>query len=184
MKVFLILADGFEEMEATYTIALLREMGVDLKTVSISSSKEVCSSHEVSLLTDFCWEECNLYEGDLLILPGGQPGTNNLASFSPLKDVILYYFNNNKIIAAICAAPSILGDLGILKGKKATCFPGYEERLIGATILHDIVVVDNNLITSRGAGTAAAFSFAIAEKVASPERIKETKSKFYGGIIE
>jgi len=179
MKAFLILANGFEEMEVTYSVAILRELGVDLKTVSISSEKKVCSSHEIILYADLCWDECDVYSGDILILPGGQPGTNNLASFAPLKDVIVHYFNHG-IIAAICAAPSILGDLGLLNNCVATCFPDYEERLKGANIVHERVVTDGNIITSRGAGTAADFAFAIAEKVIDPKTINEAKKKFLG----
>ena len=182
MTAYMILANGFEEIEATYTIALLRDAGVNLKTVSISSSKEICSSHDVSLFADLSWDECDIYDGDALILPGGQPGTDNLALYKPLEDVIVHYLNN-KIVAAICAAPSILGDLGLLNGRTVTCYPDYEDKLKGAIILRDSVVIDNNLITSRGAGTAADFAFAIARKMADPSKVKETENKFYGNYV-
>lgn len=179
MKGYLILADGFEEMEAVYTISILRELGVELETISISDSLEVASSHNVVLFADALWNERDIYDGDFLVLPGGQPGTNNLKMFVPLKDVILYYMNN-RTIAAICAAPSILGELGILEGRRVACYPGYEESLTEATIVYEPVVVDNNLITSRGAGTAADFAFAIADRVVDKDKVERFKREYCG----
>lgn len=164
MKVYIFLANGFEEMEVTFPISILRAAELDVVSVSISDSTYVVGSHGINIITDTVFSEIDPYNADAIILPGGQPGTENLAKFHPLKDVISYY-EKHKIIAAICAAPSILGEMELLVGKKAVCYPGYESKLIGATIETETVVVDNNIITAKGPGAAKKFSYAIIQKM-------------------
>lgn len=168
MKVYIFLANGFEEMEVTFPVSILRTAELDVVTVSISDTTYVVGSHGINIIVDSIFSEIDPYSADAIILPGGQPGTENLANFLPLKDVISYY-EKNRIIAAICAAPSILGDMGLLAGKKAVCYPGYESKLKGATIKTDVVVIDGNLITAKGPGSAKAFSYALVQKLSTPD---------------
>lgn len=160
--VYLFLADGFEEIEALATVDILRRADIEVKTVSISDDYEVRGTHDIIVSADILFKDIDS-NPDLIILPGGLPGTTNLRNFSPLCDMIVRMNEEGKLLAAICAAPSVFGELGILEGKKATCYPGFEETLKGAEILKDAVVHDDNVITSRGAGTAHLFAFRIVE---------------------
>lgn len=177
MKVYIFLANGFEEMEVTFPISILRTAELDVVSVSITDSTYVVGSHGINIIADAVFSEIDPYNADAIILPGGQPGTENLAKFSPLKDVISYY-EKNKIIAAICAAPSILGEMKLLVGKKAVCYPGYESKLIGATVETESFVVDNNIITAKGPGAAKSFSYAIIEKMLGLDALEKTQLVF------
>lgn len=160
-EVYLFLAEGFEEIEALSVVDLLRRADIEIKTVSITDKLEVEGSHKIKVLADSIFESDQLEDGVMLVLPGGLKGTNNLMAHKGLKELLFTYQNNQKKLAAICAAPSILGMNGILRGKKATCFPGFEEKLLGAEPVSEKVVVDGNIITSRGAGTAIDFALSI-----------------------
>lgn len=164
MRVYLLLANGFEEMEVTYPISILRVAEYEVVTVSISDSKCVVGSHGVHIVADAMFDEIDMYNADAIILPGGQPGTDNLASFEPLQAVI-EYDSENKVVAAICAAPSILGNMGLLKHKEATCYPGYESALDDAVVSSSKVVTDGNIITASGPGGAKEFAFAIVNQL-------------------
>lgn len=157
---FLFLANGFEEVEALGTVDILRRSGVDVQTVSITDSKEVTGAHQITVVADVTFAEANFADGDAFILPGGMPGATNLDASVPLKNLLIEKYNDKKLIAAICAAPLVLGGLGFLKGRKATAYPGFEGKLTGATATAAAVEVDENVIT--GKGPALVFDFGLA----------------------
>lgn len=164
--VYEFLADGFEMVEALSPVDVLRRAGIEVITVSIMKERVVTSSHKVGVVADIMLDEVKWDEAEALILPGGQPGTNNLAACEVLMAKVRDFAKAGKVIAAICAAPALtFGECGLLEGKKATCYPGMEEHLKGADFLAEEVVVDGNIITSRGMGTAIAFGLAIIEKL-------------------
>ena len=156
--VYVFLAEGFEEVEALSPVDILRRGGVEVKTVGIAG-KTVKGSHGISVLSDLTADEVTLSEIEAVILPGGMPGTLNLEKNSTVQEAIKFAHENGKLIGAICAAPSILGKAGLLAGKRATCFPGFEEYLSGAKYCDEPAVRDGNIITSRGAGAALEFGF-------------------------
>lgn len=159
--VYVFLAEGFEEIEAVTPIDILLRAGLDVKTVAVGSSP-VTGAHGIRISADIGLDEVNLEQAELLVLPGGMPGTTNLEASEALQSFLQGTNEKGVFIGAICAAPSILGHMGLLSGKRATCFPGYEEALSGASVQNAGVVVDGNLITARGAGCAAEFGFALA----------------------
>ena len=161
-KVYVFLAEGFEEMEAVTPIDLLRRAGVDAKLVSVTGNRAVTGAHGVTYLADLLFEEIE-EDADMLVLPGGLPGTTNLQAHEGLTRLLLQQHEAHKWVAAICAAPMVLGALGIVKDRHATIYPGIEDKLIGATPLADEVVVDGNVITSRAPGTAIPFAIALAK---------------------
>lgn len=154
MKVYAFLADGLEEVECLAVMDVLIRGGLDVMLVSIGTGREVTGSHGFRITADRLMEEVAPEGEYLLFLPGGMPGTKNLSACKALCDLLLKANGQGKRIAAICAAPSVLGDLGILKGKKATCYPGFEERLSGAEHVENGVVTDGNVTTARGLGYA------------------------------
>ncbi|MDL2222740.1 DJ-1/PfpI family protein [Bacteroidales bacterium OttesenSCG-928-M11] len=175
-KVFLFLANGFEEIEAIATIDVLRRGGLDVTTISISGSEEVTGAHNIKVISDKLFEETDFSEGDLLVLPGGMPGASNLNEHEGLKNLIMKYNTEGKYLAAICAAPLVLGGLGILKGKKATCYPSFEPQLIGADVLEDGVVVDGRITTGRGPAFAASFALSLVAQLQGSEKAEEVAS--------
>lgn len=158
--VYVFLAEGFEEIEALSPVDILRRGGVETKTVGIGS-KTVTGSHNITVLCDLSENEVDFDAVDAIVLPGGMPGTLNLEKNQTVNKVIDFAYKNRKIIGAICAAPSILGKKGILEGKSATCFPGFEKDLSGARVLDMPVVRDGEIITSCGAGAALEFGFCL-----------------------
>lgn len=156
-KAYLFYATGFEEVEALTVVDLLRRGGVDCRTVSITGDYDVTGSHNITIRADQVFEEDNMEDGDMLILPGGMPGTLNLKAHDGLDALIRTYEKNGRYLAAVCAAPTVFGEKGLLEGKKATCYPGMEDGLKGAAVLTDPVVTDGQFITSRGMGTCIAF---------------------------
>ena len=172
--VYLFLADGFEEVEAITPFDYLKRAGFDVKTIGVDDEK-ITGSHNLEVTVDLKISDLDLKlkEDDLIILPGGLQGTKNLIS----NDMVLEYVKygaKNAAVAAICAAPSILGKLGLLEGVSACCYPGFEGELKGANvILNSDVVVDKNIITSKGAGTAQQFSFEIIKYLSDEENCKK-----------
>ena len=158
--VYVFLADGFEEVEALTAVDVLRRAGVDVKTVSIQEGPVVSGAHGIDVHADLMFSNCNFNEANMLVLPGGLPGSTNLLAHQGLKEQLLDFAKKGKNIAAICAAPMVLGAHGILKGKKATIYPGIEDKLIGAIPTGEAVTVDGNIIT--GMGPAKAMEFALA----------------------
>ncbi len=169
-KVALYLATGFEEIEALATIDILRRGEIKVDIISIGDTLEVVGSHNIKVLADKLIENIKLSDYKMMVLPGGMPGTLNLDNSDILKEHIMYFNQNNKYIGAICAAPMIIGKLGLLNNRVATCYPGVEEHLLGATYRKDLdVVVDGNFITSRGAGTAMKFALKLVELLVDSE---------------
>lgn len=165
-KVYLFLANGFEEVEALTVVDLLRRAGMECQTVSVTKEITVTSSHNILVHADRLFEDGVLDNADMLVLPGGMPGTKNLLAHEGLKELLCAYAAKEKYLAAICAAPSVLGAHGLLKGKKATCYPGFEEKLDGAVCCADNVVSDGKTITSRGLGTAIEFALELVTVLA------------------
>lgn len=161
MKNFLFLADGFEEIEALATLDILRRAELDVVTVSIAHTHEVTGAHGLRVLADLTFKEADYENADWLILPGGMPGASNLHNFTPLVNLLRIHAAKGRI-AAICASPAVvLAPAGLLKGRNATCYPGFEEALTagGATHINSRVVVDGNIVTANG--PASAFLFAL-----------------------
>jgi len=175
-KVFIHLADGFEEVEAITPIDVLRRAGCEVTTVSISGKREVTSTRGVTILADKLFEEADYNGADMIVLPGGQPGADNLNRHNGLKAQIEIYRNRNKDIAAICAAPLVLGSAGVLKGKRATCYPGVEGKLTGATCTGNLVETDGNIITGKGPGAAMAFALTLVERLVGKAKVEELKN--------
>ncbi|MBO6108609.1 MAG: DJ-1/PfpI family protein [Eubacterium sp.] len=163
----MLFADGFETVEALMTVDILRRGGVEVTMASIYDSLEVTSAQEITIKTDSMLKHVNIMEYDIIILPGGQPGTTNLGQSADVKLAVMAMNGVRKWVAAICAAPTVFGQYGILNGKKACCYPGLEESLTGAEVTYDNVTIDGNIITSRGLGTALDFALAILEQLTS-----------------
>ena len=160
---YVFLADGFEEIEALSVVDILRRCQIEVQTVSITENKQVTGSHGIPVLADIVLTDADTDQAQALILPGGLPGSDNLQACKPLENALKKAAKEGRIVAAICAAPKVLGVFELLSGKKATCYPGFEKELLGATPVTEKVVQDGNAITSRGAGTAADFAFALAD---------------------
>jgi 4-methyl-5(b-hydroxyethyl)-thiazole monophosphate biosynthesis len=172
-KAIVFLADGFEEVEAITPIDYLRRVGVELTTVSIGGSKTVTGSHKIPVIADKTLAEIDGFY-DALLVPGGGDGSANLAASAEVGRLLIEQAASGRVVAAICAAPAVvLAPLGLLADKRFTCFPGMEEGLIVGKWSKDRVVVDGNLITSRGAGTAAEWALAIIARLESPEEAEK-----------
>ena len=155
-------ANGFEEIEAISVIDILRSANMDVKIVSIND-KVAKGAHGISIYTDMPIEEIDLNEVECVVLPGGIEGTENLRRSEYVRNMIRYCADNHKYIAAICAAPSILGEMNLLREKNAVCSPGFSERLKGANVLSAKVCVDDNFITANGPASAMEFALKIIE---------------------
>ncbi len=174
--VYLFLAPGFEEVEAITPLDYLRRCEeLEVCSVSILDTKVVTGSHGISVVADRTISEVTLDDADMIILPGGMPGTLQLEMSAPLQQLIDQAVAKELWIAAICAAPSILGHKGLLEGRRATCYLGFETQLTGATYTGAEVEVDGKFITARGAGVAAQFSFAIIEQLLGKARADKLK---------
>ncbi|WP_343209217.1 DJ-1 family glyoxalase III [Anaerolentibacter hominis] len=160
-KTYLFLADGFEEIEGLTVVDLLRRAGIDITMVSIQGDLKITGSHGIVVQADKLFSEIDPEDADMLILPGGLPGTNHLAEHEGLVKALKQFYKEGKMLAAICAAPGVLGMNHILEGKRATCFPGHEEKLLGAEYTGEKVTVDKNVITGRGMGASMEFGLEI-----------------------
>lgn len=176
-KVCVFFAAGYEEIEALTVVDILRRAKVDVDMVSITGEKKVTGSHDITVQMDKLFEEVDFEQTDMLVLPGGMPGTKNLEAFAPLMEQVDAFYAKGKYIAAICAAPSIFGHKGFLQGKAACSNPNFESHLEGADVKTEPVVIASNLITSRGMGTAIPFGLAILERLQGAEAICEMKEK-------
>ncbi len=160
---YMFLANGFEETEAIGCLDVLRRAEIEVKTVGIGG-KEITGSHGICVAADICADEISLDGLDGVILPGGMPGTTNLQADDSVINAVKVCAGKGKLVAAICAAPMILGCLGLLEGKVAVCYPGFEEHLKGATVdANALVAIDGNIITGKGAGAAMLFGARIAD---------------------
>ena len=178
-KLGVFMADGCEEIEALTVVDLARRAGIEVAMISITGEKLVKGAHGIDFLTDIPAEYMDFDMLDGIVLPGGMPGTLNLGANDYVQKIIAQFANEGKLVSAICAAPSVLGEAGLLKGKRATSYPGFEEKLLGAECCADSVVIDGNFITSRGMGTAIDFALAIIEYLIDTE----TADKLGAGIV-
>lgn len=170
MKAYVMIAPGFEIAEATLPIDILRRARVDVQTVSITPENIIEASNGVEIVTDCLLEDIDLMDGDLIFLPGGMPGSINLADCDPLQDAIREYDKAGKWLCAVCAAPLVYGRMGLLRGIRATCYPGIEPELKGADLQKKTVVRDKHFITGCGPGAG----FAIGREMAAVLTNEET----------
>lgn len=176
-KICVFLAEGFEEGEALIPVDLLRRAGAQVTMASISSCLDVQGSHGITVKADALASQLSMEEFGLLMMPGGLQGTNHLLHSELVKQAVLQFAQEGKWVAAICAAPSILGSLGLLQGRHATCYPTVEEKCTGAILTREEVCTDGHFITGRGLGAAIPFGLALVSAVAGPaesQRVKET----------
>ena len=173
--IFVFLADGFEEIEALTPVDVLRRAGLSVQTVSIMDKQVVAGAHGVPVLADVMFADVNTEDAEMILLPGGLPGATNLDAHEGLGQMIQDFAQEEKPLAAICAAPLVLGSRGLLQGKKATCYPGFETYLQGAEYTAALVEKDGNIITGKGPGAAMEFAFAIVEKYCGIDKVNELK---------
>lgn len=174
-KVLVLLAEGFEMVEALSVVDVCRRAKVKCDTCGLIT-KEVKSSHGVTVLADIVFENGNLIDYDALVIPGGMPGSTNLRDDARVIELVKEYNSSRKIVAAVCAAPIVLAEAGIITGKKVTSYPGFEGELDNSIYIEDeVVVVDENIITSRGAGTSLEFGLEILRKLGYEEKAEEIK---------
>ena len=170
--VTVFLANGFEEVEALTVVDILRRGEVEVETVSIGG-KVITGAHGISVTADVCEEDYKPEGREMIVLPGGQPGTDHLDASETVQKALDTAVKENIPIAAICAAPMVLGHKGLLVGKKATCYPGCGGELTGAVLTSGDVVIDGNIITSRGPATASAFGFALLARLKGEQTANE-----------
>ena len=176
--VYFFIAEGFEEIEALCPLDILRRAKIDVKTVGVGG-KAITGAHGITVMTDMTDSEFSDDSPTLVFLPGGMPGTLNLMANDTVINTVKTAFDKNAYIAAICAAPMILGELGILSGKEAICYPGFEDKLRGAVISDKRVVVDGKIITAAGMGAALDMGIALVSLL----RDKKTASDLRRAII-
>ena len=171
--IHLFLAEGFEEIEALGTLDILRRCNLNVRTVSITANHVVMGAHGIAVNADMTWDELNISEVENIVLPGGMPGAENLRNKTELITQIKVVNTNGGIIAAICAAPFILGTNKLLIGKKATCYPGFEKYLEGAVATGHFVEEDGNIITGKGPGATFAFASTIAKRFVEDKTVED-----------
>lgn len=176
-RVCIILADGFEEVEALTVVDLLRRADIKIEMISISDALTVRGRSHIEVVADRMWKDADISSADMIVLPGGMPGVTYLGEHEGLAKTLKKFASEGKRLAAICAAPSVLGALHLLEGKKAVCYPGMEDRLLGAEIVQDKkVVTDGNITTSRGVGTAIPFALhliSLLEGESAAEQVRQ-----------
>ncbi len=161
--IYVFLATGFEDVESLAPVDIIRRAGLEVRTVSISDSRMVDSAHGVSVQADCTLSGVDLDVADMMVLPGGLPGSTNLDACKTLTEALSRHFSKGKPVAAICAAPLVLGHLGLLDGRRATCYPGVESQLGNAEYTAAMVERDGNVITGRGPAAAFEFGYAIVD---------------------
>ncbi len=172
--VYVFLAEGFEEMEALAPIDILRRAGLSVQTVGIGG-REITGSHGVTFIADVADDAFTPDDMEAVVLPGGMPGTKNLESARTVSAALNCAVRENVVVAAICAAPSILGHKGFLQGKRATCYPGFESELHGAEVTGESVVVDGRFVTASGAGAALDFALALVSCLRSEQEARHLR---------
>jgi len=169
-KTAMLFANGFEEVEALTVVDLLRRAEIVCDIVALDGAAEITGSHGITVRADKGFDAVNVGDYDALLLPGGQPGTTNLGNDERVLALLRAFHAVGKLTAAICAAPTVLSKAGLLDGKRATCYPGLEDKLTGATPGTEPMIVDGTVITSRGVGTAIPFALALVAYLDSQER--------------
>ena len=176
-KIAVFFAEGYEEIEALTVVDLCRRAGIQVDMVSVTDSLTVNGAHQIPVIMDKYLSAVDFMELDMLVLPGGMPGTVNLEKVPALMEQVKAFHAAGKYIAAICAAPSVFGHLGLLEGRTACCYPGFEEDLTGAKISFGSCEVDGHIITSRGMGCAIDFAAAIISELLDAEKAADITSK-------
>lgn len=176
MKIFVMLAEGFEEIEAITVTDILRRAGVDVSFIALGNELIVKGSHEIYVKADAVFSDINFDDGDMIVLPGGLIGMQNLDTSTELGNKIREYNEKGKWLAAICASPTVLAHKGVLENKKATIYSGMEEGLNGVNWIPDSVVIDGKIITSKGPGTAMSFALELLEISMGREVRKEVEN--------
>lgn len=176
-KTGIFMADGCEEIEGLAVVDILRRAGLEITMISINGTTSVTGSHGISFLADTVFEKVNFDELDAVVLPGGMPGTLKLGEHEGVLRIIQEFAKNKKLVCAICAAPSVLGAAGLLEGRRACCHPGFEDKLTGAEVSYEPVVTSDNIITSRGMGTAIDFALEIVRYFKDDDAVKDLKGK-------
>lgn len=176
-KAAIFLATGFEEIEAVSIIDVLRRGGMELDIVSVSGMEFVEGAHGIVVKSDLLFFSIDFSEYDLFLLPGGMPGTTNLSKHEGLCQLLKDVHENGKMIAAICAAPTVLAQEGILEGKMATCYPGFEDQCENVQFLDQDVVKDGNIITGKGAGVAMKFAFEVLKEYNEVSEVEELEKR-------
>lgn len=177
--IYVHLAQGFEEIEAVTVVDILRRGGLDAKTVSVTGQRQVTGSHGIILTADLLFEEADYSACTMMVFPGGLPGTTNLLKHKGLMDALAGFSASGRPVAAICAAPMILGAMGLVRGKRATIYPGMEDELKGALVQGDRVVEDDGIVTSQGPATAMEFALALLARMAG----QKTADRVKGGLL-
>ena len=177
-KIYVMMADGCEEIEALTPVDLLRRAGDEVVMTSIMGRKMINGAHGIKIEADVLLEDVDTADADLIFLPGGGVGTENIENCAALKEILISQNAAGKRIAAICAAPRYLGALGFLQGKKAVVYPSLEERLIGAEALQVPTVTDGNITTGHGPGAATDFGFELVRLFHGDEKVAEMKADF------
>jgi 4-methyl-5(b-hydroxyethyl)-thiazole monophosphate biosynthesis len=177
MKIKMLIAEGFEEIEAITLIDILRRANYNLKTVSINRNNEIQGAHKIKVITDMVFDDVNFDDTDILILPGGVPGVPNLASEDKVLNLVKKFYDEKKYLVAICAAPFVLERANILLNKNVTCYPTWEDKINSGKIKKTNVVVDNNIITARGIGAAIDLGLKLVEIFSSKRESKILKSE-------
>lgn len=160
-KIAVFFGEGFEEIEALTVVDICRRAGIEVNMVSVTGQDRVTGAHKISVGMDMQFDEVDFAALDMLVLPGGRQGTKNLEAHAGLMEQVDRFYQEGKLLGAICAAPSIFGHRGMLRGRRACCYPGFEKELEGAEVMTSRVTVDNSVITSRGMGTAMDFALTI-----------------------
>lgn len=176
-KIFEFLANGFEEIEALAPVDILRRGNQEVYTVSVTGSQFVESSHGITVKADLLFEEADLSEADMLLLPGGMPGSANLNNHEGVRQALSAHYAKGKRLGAICAAPMVLGSLGILRGRRATCSPGFEIYLEGAEYTAELFTIDGNIITGEGPAASFPYAYKILEMFTDPELVHTLQHK-------
>lgn len=177
-QIAIFFAEGYEEIEALAVVDVCRRCGLTIDMVSITEEKYVAGSHNINVEMDKTYSQVNFEEYDMIVLPGGLKGTQGLEACEPLMKQVDAFYAEGKYIAAICAAPSIFGHRGILKGRSACSYPEFESHLEGAKVTMGPVEISDNVITSRGMGTAIDFGLAISSVFVGKEKAAQTAEKF------
>ncbi len=176
-KIGVFFGTGFEEIEALTVVDILRRAKIAVDMISITGEREVTGSHQICIKTDLLLEETDFDALDMIVLPGGMPGTTNLENCAPLMEQVDDFYKKGKLISAICAAPTIFGHRGLLQGRNACCYLGMEDGLEGAHVTTNPVELSDHVTTSRGMGTALDFSLAILERLQGKEAADKMAAK-------
>ncbi len=176
-KVYIFLAEGFEEIESVTPIDVLRRAGIQVQIISVSDNKNVTGSHGITIIADANYTDVDFNDADLLVLPGGMPGTLNLKAHEPLNKLLVEAASKGKLIGAICAGPTVLAQNDLLKDKNATCYPGFEKEFTNANYTGEQVEVADKIITANGVGAAMKFALQLVTMLLDEKAAKDVAAK-------